>query len=146
MTENKTLTGGCLCGAVRFTAAPREREYGACHCDSCRRWAGGPFMAIPCGRTLKIEGDAQLGVYRSSKWAERMFCKKCGTSLFLKLTGNGHCNVSIEAFDDNADFEQVVQYFIDEKPAHYAFVNDTKKMTGAELYALFAGPDATQGS
>lgn len=33
---------GCLCGAVRFTAAPKDRRFGACHCSMCRRSTAGP--------------------------------------------------------------------------------------------------------
>lgn len=139
MTTPKTLSGGCLCGAVRFTATPESHEYGACHCDMCRRWTAGPFMAIDCGGTVNIEDDAALGVYRSSEWAERHFCKQCGTPLYYKLVGKDYYVVSIEAFDDNSDFQFVSQIFIDKKPAHYTFANDTKNKTGAEAFAEFMG-------
>ena len=72
---NKVRSGGCLCGAVRFTAAPANREVGACHCSMCRRWSAGPFLVRDCGTTLKIADPSSLGVYRSSEWAERAFCK-----------------------------------------------------------------------
>lgn len=139
MTTPKTLAGGCLCGAVRFTASPENHEYDACHCDMCRRWTAGPFMSIHCGSPLNIEDDAALGVYRSSEWAERYFCKQCGTSLYYKLVGKDHYGISVEAFDDNSDFQFVSQIFIDEKPAHYAFANDTKNKTGAEVFAEYSG-------
>lgn len=145
MSEAPTLSGGCLCGAVRFTAAPATHDYCICHCNMCRRWAAGPFMAIDCGDTVKFEKDADLGFYQSSPWAERGFCKQCGTSLFYKLRGKDEYFVSTEAFDDTSDFKLISEIFIDEKPAHYAFANDVKKMTGAETMAAFApagGSDA----
>jgi hypothetical protein len=135
----KRLSGGCLCGAVRFTAAPRNHEFGICHCNMCRKWSAGPFFAIECGATVKVEEPSQLGVYRSSEWAERCFCKTCGTALFYRLVGRDYDVVSAEAFDDRADFKLTSQIFIDEKPPSYDFANKTKMMTGAEVFAAFAG-------
>jgi hypothetical protein len=139
-----TLSGGCLCGAVRFTAAPRDRDFGACHCGMCRKWTAGPFFALECGDTVKLEDPSKLGVYRSSEWAERCFCKTCGTALFYRLVDKDFYAVSAEAFDDRSAFTLASEIFIDEKPAYYAFANPTKKMTGAEVFAEFAGPDAGQ--
>ncbi len=142
MSEPKTLSGGCLCGAVRFTAAPPSREVGVCHCGMCRRWTAGVFFAIDCGATMKIEDDANLGVYKSSDWAERCFCKKCGTPLFYRLIGKNLHFVSAEAFDDRSGYVFASQIFVDEKPAYYDFANKTKTMTGAEVFAAFPSPVA----
>jgi hypothetical protein len=136
------LSGGCLCGAVRFTSVPREHAFGACHCSMCRRWTAGPFLTVDCDDTVVIEDAANLGVYRSSDWAERCFCTKCGTPLFYRLVGRNHYAVSAEAFDDPKDFAFTSQIFIEEKPAYYEFANATKNMTGAEVFAAFA---ASQG-
>ncbi len=130
--------GGCLCGAVRFTASPKDHEVGACHCSMCRKWTGGPFMVIDCSDTVKVENDSNLGVYRSSEWAERCFCKKCGSVLFYRLVQNGNSYASAEAFDDRAGYALTSQVFIDEKPAYYDFANKTHNMTGAEVFAAFA--------
>ena len=138
------MQGGCLCGAVRFTAAPKDREVGACHCSMCRKWTGGPFMVIDCGDSIKVENESNLGVYRSSEWAERCFCKNCGSVLFYRLVQNGNCYASAEAFDDRAGYAFTSQVFIDEKPAYYDFANKTHNMAGADVFAAFAPPDAGQ--
>jgi hypothetical protein len=138
------MQGSCLCGAVRFTAAPKDHEVGACHCSMCRKWTAGPFMVRDCGDTLTVENESNLGVYRSSEWAERCFCKKCGSALFYRLVQNGNCYASAEAFDDRAGYALTSQVFIDEKPAYYDFANKTHNMTGAEVFAAFAPPDAGQ--
>lgn len=129
--------GGCLCGAVRFAATPQRRAFGACHCGMCRRWTAGPFLAIECEGAVRVEDDANLGVYRSSEWAERCFCVKCGTPLFYRTVGKEFYAVSLEALDDRADFVFESQIFIDEKPPYYDFANATKKLTGAEVFAAF---------
>lgn len=134
----RQLPGGCLCGGVRFRATPKNREFGACHCSMCRKWTAGPFLALECEGPVEFEGTSALGVYRSSKWAERGFCRQCGTPLFYRLVGKEFYAVSTEAFDDRSGFAFTSQIFIDEKPAYYEFANKTKTMTGAEVFAAFA--------
>ncbi|MGE0037178.1 MAG: GFA family protein [Xanthobacteraceae bacterium] len=138
------MSGGCLCGAVRFTATPENRQVGACHCGMCRRWSAGPFLVLDCGDSLQVENPACLGTYRSSEWAERSFCATCGTPLSYRLIDKNLYFVSAEAFDDRAGFVFASQIFIDEKPAYYDFANKTHNMTGAEVFAAFAPPDAAQ--
>jgi len=136
-------TGGCLCGAVRFTATPSDGEFGICHCGMCRRWSAGPFFAMDCSTTVQIEDPSKLGVYRSSEWAERCFCNVCGSVLFYRLVGKDTHFVSVEAFDDRSGLSLTNEIFIDEKPSYYDFANATEKMTGAEVFAAFG---ATEGS
>jgi hypothetical protein len=145
MSGTGTITGGCLCGAVRFTATPAGRDIGICHCGMCRKWSAGPFFALDCGTTLKVEDTKNLGVYRSSEWAERCFCKTCGTPLFYRLVGKDMYYVSAEAFDDRSGYALTSQIFIEEKPAYYDFANKTHNMTGAEVFAAFAPPGGGQG-
>jgi hypothetical protein len=144
--SSKAMSGGCLCGAVRFNAVPKNREVGACHCSMCRRWTAGPFLVLECCSTLNIENSSSLGTYRSSNWAERAFCKQCGTPLFYRLIDKDFYAVSAEAFDDRNGFALASEIFIDEKPTYYEFANKTHKMTGAEVFAAFAPPqgDGTQ--
>lgn len=137
------MTGGCLCGAVRFTATPRKPEMDACHCSMCRKWAGGMFMTVPCGDSVTVADESSLKAFASSEWGERVFCSDCGTSLFWRLRDGGETMVSMHAFDDIASFRFAEEIFIDEKPALYDFRNDTRKLTGAEVMAAFA---AGQGS
>jgi len=80
MTERK---GQCLCGAVKFTAKNAENNIDAYHCGMCRKWGGGPLMVVNCGSEVAFEGKENISVYSSSDWAERGFCKKCGSHIFL---------------------------------------------------------------
>jgi hypothetical protein len=132
------LSGGCLCGSVRFTAEPTQREMGVCHCRMCRQWSGGVYMAVACGTSVEVEDETSLGVYTSSGYGERVFCKACGSSLMWRLQDGSHSSVSAQAFDDPSVFEFTSEIFVDEQPANYAFANDTRKMTGAEVFALYA--------
>jgi len=145
ISSSTQVTGHCLCGAVRFSATLHDREFGACHCGICRRWTAGVFLAVECSG-LTVEDETNLGVYRSSEWAERGFCKACGTALFYRLREGEFGAVSLEALDDREGFAFTGQVFIDEKPAYYDFANATKNMTGAEVFAAFGASEGNSAS
>ncbi|WP_300032694.1 GFA family protein [uncultured Roseobacter sp.] len=140
-------TGSCLCGAVTYSITNDITETGACHCEMCRRWSGGVFlgMEVP-GDDLKVNGSENLTVYASSPWAERAFCKKCGSSMWYRVTAPGpHHNthhIGLGTMDDASGVTLTGEIFIDKKPDGYSFAGDTHKMTAAEMMALFGGgPD-----
>lgn len=138
MADKIQGTGGCLCGAVRFTAKSTSKSVGVCHCTMCRKWGSGPLMAVDCGTDVSFEGEENISVFGSSAWAERGFCKKCGSNLFYRLKGSGQHIMSAGLFDDDKAFVFESQVFIDEKPAYYDFANKTENMTGAEVFAKYA--------
>lgn len=91
------LEGSCHCRAVRFSLdANSTVPFMHCHCSICRKTAGSGGYAINLGgdaRTLKIQGKKNLGTFHAvireegkrakrSK-AERSFCLKCGSALWL---------------------------------------------------------------
>ena len=96
------LTGGCLCGAVRYriTGAPVEALY--CHCRMCRRAHGAPVVAwlTVLLDTFAVTAGNPVG-YRSSAKAFRHFCGSCGTPLTWREADDPRLvDVSIASFDD----------------------------------------------
>jgi hypothetical protein len=137
-TAAGAISGRCLCGAVRFaTRGPAKREADVCHCAMCRRWSSGPFIGIGYDGEPIFEGAEHVGIYKSSEWAERGFCKRCGTALYWHYAGSDHYSFSVGALDDQSGFEIAYQIFIDEKPDYYELANDTPRLTGAEAMAAF---------
>ncbi|WP_108659680.1 GFA family protein [Acuticoccus kandeliae] len=130
--------GQCACGAVTFTADITAEHLGACHCTTCRRMNGGPFIVVEA-HGLTYPADAPLGVYNSSEWADRTYCQKCGTSLAYRLKGQDMAFVGAYTFDPPLDMPLKGEVFIDEKPADYSFADDTQKITGPELFAMMQG-------
>ena len=76
--------GGCLCGSVRYRATLTKPSIGACHCGMCRRWTGGALLTIESEVTWLA--DDTVATYPSSPWAERGFCRTCGSNLFYRMT------------------------------------------------------------
>lgn len=138
MTEQSgPLNGKCLCGAVRFRAAPESRHVEACHCTMCRAWGGTAFLGIQCGTEIEIEGEDRITRFRSSEWAERGFCGSCGSNLFYHYIPLGTYSFAAGLFADDALEPLSEEIFIDEKPPYYAFAGDSRKMTGAEVMAEY---------
>jgi hypothetical protein len=132
-------TGKCLCGAVRYTVESVETEHHACHCGICRRWAGAPvFAAAAAG--VRFEGAESLGRFSSSEWAERGFCRRCGSHLFYYLKPADQYLMSVGSFDDPAGFTLAREIYIDHKPSGYAFAGELPKLTEAQVIAQFAQP------
>ena len=76
------LNGGCSCGKVRYQVESNLTSRCFCHCHSCRRASGAPYVAWG---TSKAEDfgivQGELAYYASSPNVRRGFCKACGTSL-----------------------------------------------------------------
>jgi hypothetical protein len=101
----------------------------------CQRWSGGSFMAVAC-EDVRIEPTESLATYVSSEWAERQFCRSCGSSLFWRMRGHeGHIYVSALSFEDQDQLNLESEIFIDEKPSWYDFSGDRPRLTGAEVVA-----------
>lgn len=85
------LSGACLCGEVKITVATAsDPRPGACHCRMCQRWAGGVFMCFEAeADAVTVTGD--VARYASSDFAERAFCPRCGSHLWMRDTDQpGH--------------------------------------------------------
>lgn len=76
-------TGGCHCGAIRYSVEGEPRHSSVCHCESCRRTTGGLATAWLgyTSEALTVE-QGEPKSYGSSGGVERRFCGECGTSLF----------------------------------------------------------------
>ena len=132
--------GQCLCGAVKFTETDIRNNVEACHCGLCRRWGGGPLMVVSCGTGVAFEGGENITVYNSSDWAERGFCKKCGSHLFYRLKEINEYQMPVGLVNNQEGFNFNLQVYIDRKPPFYCFANKTSEMTEAEVIEKYA-PD-----
>ncbi|KIT15118.1 GFA family protein [Jannaschia aquimarina] len=136
-----STTGGCLCGAARYRLTEAPTSYGACHCGMCRRWSGGIELGVqvmPGGITW--EADETVETYASSVWAERGFCRTCGSNLFWRLTAEGPMqgmmSLSAGSLDDMSGLLFDTEVYIDAKPDSHAFAGERKRMTEADVMAM----------
>lgn len=78
------LSGRCLCEGVRFEllAAPEWVDH--CHCRSCRRASGAPFLTWIGMADGAWHLHGEPAVFRSSAGTERGFCSTCGAVAFYR--------------------------------------------------------------
>lgn len=84
---HQVLTGGCLCGAVRYRYEGEVRGASYCHCADCRRVSGSAFgVSVPVDAggfqitTGEPKGFTKAG--DSGRSVTRYFCSNCGSPLF----------------------------------------------------------------
>ena len=73
------VTGGCLCGKVRFTASGRPYRVGLCHCLDCRKHHGALFHASAIFPETSVTITGETHAYTG-----RHFCPTCGSSVFSR--------------------------------------------------------------
>ena len=100
--KSSRLSGGCLCGGIQFSYGGEIAQILICHCGMCRRAigaAGVPFAALPRKRLIYTH-RATLREYRSSSFATRSFCGRCGCSMKISYDCEEHTDwVNIAALD-----------------------------------------------
>jgi hypothetical protein len=85
----KILTGGCLCGSVRYEYVGEPEGASYCHCSDCKRATGGPYTVGVLTRTaaLRILSGRVKGyttIADSGNKITREFCPECGSPLFTR--------------------------------------------------------------
>jgi len=80
------LSGGCLCGRVRYETASAALFGVVCHCRDCQRASGNGYVAVigVPKSTLRVTGEARRYATTggSGQPTIRHFCPDCGSLLF----------------------------------------------------------------
>jgi hypothetical protein len=104
----RTMTGGCQCGRIRYTARLESDEAYLCHCRMCQRATGGFAAAFVEAPTDAVVWEHEPDWYQSSPIARRPFCSTCGTPLgFDFIESNGRIDLTLGSFDDPSGFRPV---------------------------------------
>ena len=143
------LTGGCMCGAIRFEADNVPLKVGVCHCPMCQRWTGTGLAEVSIPELqVAWRGLSQIQVFSSSDWGERAFCKKCGSGLWFRITEegewSGNYDIPLGLFDDPSGFELAYEIYVDHRPPMLVYEDKGQvQLTRAECVAKFPRLDET---
>jgi hypothetical protein len=99
------LTGGCLCGRVRFEVTRPLRSAGYCHCTRCQRRTGtaaSPQARVEPGSLVITAGEDLITTYEPPDGFAKLFCSSCGSALFSRSPDDSSVmSVRLGAFDDD---------------------------------------------
>ena len=120
-SQDKVVTGGCFCGAVRYRASGTPYWVGHCHCVSCRKQTGAPvvtFVAYEKNQVAFTSGERKF--HHSSEGVARGFCGDCGTPLTWEgesgLEGRGEViEFYVSTLDDPETFRPENHVWYSEK-------------------------------
>ena len=109
------VTGGCLCGAVRYVATGRQLNSRVCHCRQCQKAVGSALNAriLFHGDQVTFEGIPSTA--HSSDDLMRGFCAGCGTSVYTHRLSTNWIGLTVGSLDDPGQFRPEAHTWVSEK-------------------------------
>jgi hypothetical protein len=125
-SDHEILSGGCLCGGVRYQLTGACRDIINCHCENCRRTHGHIAAYTSVNRSdLALVNQQTLQWYHDeSPDTYRGFCNRCGASLFWDARDDrGKVAVSAGSLDDSGELKTIGHVYVSEAAKYYQ-IND----------------------
>lgn len=123
-----TISGGCLCGDIRFQTTSEPAMQLLCHCTDCQKISGAAAYAayvvpldsldVTAGKPAHYDVTATSGRTNS-----RHFCPTCGTRVWAVLAEMGFASVNGRALDDPMHFQPTANHRTDSAP-HWCQLGD----------------------
>jgi len=116
------MTGGCLCGAIRYQTSGPPTLMGHCYCADCRKASGSgfiPFVGFPSS-AIRFSGQPRQHSIKSAsgRYAIRNFCGNCGGLVFGGVIGESQSfTIYAGSLDDATLFIPAIAIFTRGRPA-----------------------------
>jgi hypothetical protein len=129
------ITGGCLCGAVRYviSAEPIPDRQFLCHCVDCQKHTGTAFVsgiAFPADSVV-VDGAMTTYTQRGGQSGEpmnRRFCTRCGSPIMIDKDGTGRKLIMAGTLDDKSLFRPVTNLFCEQAPGWVEMPKGTEQL------------------
>ena len=110
------VTGGCLCGAIRYEADQPPYNAGYCHCRMCQKSLGNLFGASVFFKHADFRFvSKEPAWYESSDLVKRGFCADCGSPITYQRSDADFLVIWIGTLDEPAAFEPRAHWWTDSK-------------------------------
>lgn len=126
MTEARSLSGGCLCGAVSYRVADRFAYALNCHCSQCRRATGAafkPFAGIPAGELRITRGEDVLAAFGDDSGKD-IRCGTCGSLLYSIVRDGAWAHVTLGSLADTPAIRPTAHIFVGSKAPWFEITDD----------------------
>lgn len=142
------MSGSCSCGTIRFSSSTSPIRSTVCHCITCQKLSGNPFMTFGLYHNAAItwhgldSADASAGIrLNASELCCRGFCQRCNSPLFMRY----HCrpdatSIPLGLIDQVQDGHSVAP------PVEHIFLEDRQTwlhiplQAGVEMHQSFNPP------
>ena len=113
------VTGGCMCGSVRYEIEGEALAGFVCHCRACQYASGGAganVVVVPRASLRQTAGEPRTYWSRSDSGAQvgRQFCEVCGTPVFSDLEAQPDLViVQVGSLDDPANYKPAANHWVE---------------------------------
>jgi hypothetical protein len=125
-TKEVALCGGCFCGGIKFTSSTLPKGVTNCHCLTCRKLSGGPFITFagfPLD-SITWESKETLRTTSYSSVATRGFCTDCGSNVVMQYNCQpGRIHIAVGIVDESSLGDNLKSL----RPEEHIFVGYGKK-------------------
>ena len=138
--ETRKVSGGCLCGRIRYQAEIFPRNAYFCHCTVCQKSSGAPAeigVPIKAGSLQYLKGEPKYFV--TSESGKRGFCSECGSRLVWQASNpedDWLTNLSLGSLDRPAEVGMSSHTFTDTQLPWYQVCEHLPKFAEKDLDAL----------
>ncbi len=138
--ETTHVTGGCLCGQIRYEADVFLKNGYICHCTICQKSTGQPAeitVLIKAGTLKYLKGDPKY--YVTSATGKRGFCPDCGSRLVWQATEpeqDWTTNLCVGSLDRPTEARVTCHMYADTQLPWYKVCEDLPKFTEHDVDAV----------
>ena len=127
------VSGGCQCGAVRYTARAEADKAYWCHCRMCQRALGNVAAAFVNVAKADVTVTGTAAQYMSSPFGRRGFCAACGTPLTFDYPDSARIDLTLGSLDTPEAFTPSSHFGVESR--HAAWIHpDNLPETRADAY------------
>jgi hypothetical protein len=125
-TNDRTLSGQCFCGAVRYAVADAFLYAANCHCANCRRTTGSafkPFAGIAREKLRLTKGADNLKIYGEENGNDT-HCRTCGSLLYSVVRDGAYVHVAMGTLTDDPTIRPTAHIFVGSKAPWFTITDD----------------------
>lgn len=131
--DRRPLSGGCLCGAVRYAVADEFLYAINCHCSDCRRATGSafkPFGGIERNKLTITAGEGEVLIFGDRTANHDVHCRVCGSLLFSVVSQGTRVHVTLGTLHDAPSLRPTAHIFVADKAPWYEINDDLPQYDG----------------
>lgn len=138
------VSGGCLCGAIRFDVARFVGPFELCHCSRCRKAFGSAFAAligVKAEDVSWISGRDEIQRYEAPvrkhpPGFRTAFCGQCGSPMPVFEADDDWFEIAAGILDDDPGLRPDRHIFVECGSAWYEILDDLPQLTKGDVVRM----------